>query len=96
MKVIDLARYIAPKARIKITGIRPGEKIHETLITEEESSHTKEFDKYFVIEPEFHFWDKREMKKGKKLPSNFRYSSNNNDWWLTEKDVKEMLNDSLL
>lgn len=91
MKVIDLARAIAPEAKIKVTGIRPGEKIHEILLTAEEARHAKEFDNHFVIEPEFHFWDKDNFKGGKDLPDDFKYTSDDNKYWLAEKEIKEML-----
>jgi UDP-N-acetylglucosamine 4,6-dehydratase (inverting) len=91
MKVIDLAEVIAPEAEKEIIGIRPGEKIHETLITEEEARHAKEFDDYIVIEPEHPFWDPSNLKDGKPLPDGFRYTSNDNTWWLTPNELKKML-----
>ncbi len=91
MKIIDLAEVIAPECKIEVIGIRPGEKINEVLLTEEEAHHTKEFDNYFVVEPEHHFWGKRNYKKGKSLPSNFIYSSGNNDHWLTKTELNKML-----
>ncbi len=90
MKVIDLVQVIAPKAQRKIIGIRPGEKIHETLLTQEEARYSKEFPKYFVIEPEFPLWGKV-VSKGKALPENFEYASENNNWWLTKENLAEML-----
>jgi len=91
MKIINLAEVIAPKTKIKITGIRPGEKTNETLLTGEEARHTKEFDNYFVIEPEFHFWDRGYFKGEKPLPLNFTYSSDNNDHWITKAELNKML-----
>lgn len=92
MKIIDLAKTIAPKASKKIIGIRPGEKMHETLLTEEESKHAKEFDSYFVIEPEFSFWDEeKNNKNGKVLSQGFCYSSDKNTEWLSEEQIKEIL-----
>ena len=91
MKIIDLAQAIAPKSKIKITGIRPGEKIDEVLLTGEEARHAKEFDKYFVVEPEYAFWNKNNFKDGKSLTSDFAYSSSNNDHWLTKAELNKML-----
>jgi UDP-N-acetylglucosamine 4,6-dehydratase len=54
MKITELARAIAPESDIQITGIRPGEKIHESLLTEDEARHSLEFDKFFIIEPNIH------------------------------------------
>lgn len=93
MKVTDLADVIAPGLARKIIGIRPGEKIHETLITEDEARHTQEFDTYYVIEPEFHFWQKDNLKGGKSLPVAFTYTSANNSWWLSNKELKGMISE---
>jgi len=91
MKIIDLAQAIAPQSEIKITGIRPGEKINEVLLTGEEARHTKEFDKYFIVEPEYAFWDENDFKDGKSLSSDFTYSSGDNDQWLTKQELMKML-----
>ncbi len=91
MKISDLADAIAPEATKEFTGIRPGEKLHEIMITEDESRHAKEFSDYFVIEPEFSFWKKENTLSGKSLPDNYRYSSDINDKWLTTDELKRML-----
>ena len=91
IKIIDLAHAIAPDAKIKIIGIRPGEKIHETLISEDEARHTRDFGKYFVVEPEFAWWKSPTKHKVKRLASEFLYSSNNNKWWLTVGDINKLL-----
>ncbi|MCM1987221.1 UDP-N-acetylglucosamine 4,6-dehydratase (inverting) [Methanococcoides seepicolus] len=90
MKIVDLADTIAPDAKKVITGIRAGEKLHEIMITEDEARHGKEFSDYFVIEPEFPFWDSGCLNGGKTLPDGFRYSSEINDVWLTNEQLKEM------
>jgi len=91
MKIIDLAQVIAPEAKRKIIGIRSGEKLNEILLTEEEARHTKEFDNYFVIEPEFPFWNENYFPDGKSLPDGFEYVSNKNDKWMTKEKMKEIL-----
>lgn len=91
MKIIDLVKVIAPEAQIKKIGIRPGEKINEVLLTQEEAHHAKEFDKYFIIEPEFPFWQKDNFKEGKPLSEGFRYASDTNKHWLSCDDLKKML-----
>ena len=91
MKIKDLATAIAPKAKQKIVGIRPGEKLHEIMITEDESRHALEFKDFFVIEPEHPFWSERRIKGGKKLPKDFRYSSDNNKKWLTNKELMKIV-----
>lgn len=93
MKVTDLIDVIAPSAKREAIGIRPGEKINEVLLIEEEARHSKEFDSYFVIEPEHSFWNKDNLGGGKSLPEGFRYTSGDNDRWLTKDDLKKMLKD---
>ena len=94
MKVIDLANVVAPDAKKKIIGIRSGEKLHEILLTEDEARHTREFDNYFVIEPEHPFWDKNNFNDEKSLPEGFRYTSDNNDKWLTEDELGKIVDES--
>jgi UDP-N-acetylglucosamine 4,6-dehydratase (inverting) len=91
MKIVDLAEAIAPGVKRKVIGIRPGEKIHELLLTEDEAKHSKEFDDSFVIEPEHPFWKEENLKGGKKLPDGFRYTSDNNDKWLTKKEILKII-----
>lgn len=93
MKVTDLSDVIAPEAKRKVIGIRPGEKINEVLLIGEEARHSREFNSYFVIEPEHPFWNKDNFKEGKSLLEGFRYTSGDNDWWLTKDDLKKMLKD---
>lgn len=93
MKITDLAETIAPGAEKEIIGIRPGEKIHEVLITEEEARHAKEFDGFYVIEPEHPFWDSSCLNGGKPLPTGFTYTSQTNDHWLTKEELIRMLAD---
>lgn len=90
MRMMDLADAIAPEAKKEIVGIRPGEKLHEIMITEDEARHAKEFSDYFVIEPEFPFWDKEKHVDGNPLPDGYRYSSDINDKWLTKEELKRM------
>lgn len=91
MKIIDLAESIAPGSKKKIIGIRPGEKIHEILLTEDEARHSKEFDNYFVIEPEHPFWDSEQLKGGRKLTAGFKYTSDNNQQWLNNGDLMKIV-----
>jgi len=91
MKIMDLAGVIAPGAKRKIIGIRPGEKVDEVLLTKEEAIHAKEFDTFFVIEPEYPFWHKDNFQDGKPLPAGFKYASNTNTEWLTKEKMAELL-----
>lgn len=91
MKIIDLANVVAPEAKKNIIGIRPGEKLHEVLLTEDESRHTLEFDKYFIVEPEHAFWGKTSHPNGRPLPDEFRYTSENNTLWLTNEQLRHIV-----
>lgn len=91
MKVTDLARAIAPECEIEIVGIRPGEKLHEAMITEDDARHTIEYDKYFVIQPEFPWWSRKYAEGGRPLAENFHYVSNTNDDWLSIEQLKELV-----
>ena len=93
MKIIDLVEVTAPNAEQSITGIRPGEKLHEVLITEEEARHTREFKDYYVIEPEFAYWTESTYwdMTGKSLLDGFRYTSDGNSYWLTKNELREMI-----
>jgi UDP-N-acetylglucosamine 4,6-dehydratase (inverting) len=91
MRVTDLAKVVSPGAKVKLIGIRPGEKLHEALLTEDEARHAKEFDRHFIIEPEFPFWDPSGHPGGKALAEGFRYSSDNNKEWLDAAGLKKIL-----
>ena len=91
MKIIDLTRAIAPECEIDIIGIRPGEKIHEVLITEEEGRHTLDYDGMYVVLPNYPWWNRQNYKTGTKLPEGFTYVSNTNDQWLSVKDLKGII-----
>ncbi len=91
MKLIELANAIAPEAKKKIVGIRPGEKIHEILLTEDESRHAREFSDSFVIEPDPPFWEINEKIRGKKLAEGFRYTSENSTVWLTKSKLMKII-----
>jgi FlaA1/EpsC-like NDP-sugar epimerase len=88
-KIMDLASAIAPGCKIKFTGIRPGEKINECLITEDEARHALEFKDFFVIKPELALKIK-EKHGGKYLPEEFRYSSDKNDKWLAKEELRKI------
>jgi UDP-N-acetylglucosamine 4,6-dehydratase len=91
MRMVDLVEAIVPDAKRKIIGIRPGEKLHEALITEEETRHAKQFDDYLVVEPEFSFWSGESSNGGRPLPEGTGYASDNNSWWLTPDELKRLV-----
>jgi UDP-N-acetylglucosamine 4,6-dehydratase len=90
MRVTQMAEALAPEAEHKVIGIRPGEKLHEVLLTEDEARHSLETDHGFVILPEHASWPLREVEGGRPLPSGFHYSSDQNDHWLDVDELREM------
>jgi UDP-N-acetylglucosamine 4,6-dehydratase (inverting) len=94
MRITDLAEAIAPGATKEAIGIRAGEKLHECLLTGEEARHTREFDTYFVVEPEHPFWKKDSVNAEKFLPDGFEYNSNSNDLWLSAKELLALIGPS--
>jgi UDP-N-acetylglucosamine 4,6-dehydratase len=91
MRIMDLAKVVAPKCKIEFVGIRPGEKVHESLISEDEARTTIEFDKMYVIQPVLSWWGANNWKGGIPLPNGFRYTSDTNVWWLTEDELKRIV-----
>jgi len=91
MKVTDLAEAICPNCEVEYIGIRPGEKLHEVMITEDDARQTIEFDDYYVIQPEFVWWNKEQMVGGKKLTEGFRYSSETNTDWLSIDELIKLI-----
>jgi UDP-N-acetylglucosamine 4,6-dehydratase len=91
-KVTDLAHAIAPQARIDTIGIRPGEKLHEMLISEDEARHTVELDKMYVVQPAEAAWFGYSWQaKGRVLKEGFSYSSDNNMEWLDVEGIKKYI-----
>lgn len=93
MRIVDLARAMAPDAEHRITGIRPGEKLHEVMVTEDEARVTYDIGDRYVIMPSRPTWHSEPPERGKPLPDGFRYSSDNNTDWLTEEQLLAMTKD---
>lgn len=90
MKVTDLARVVAPEARQEIVGIRPGEKLHEQMISPEDSYYTYEYPEHYKILPVINGWGEcaSRIKDGKKVEEGFMYSSDNNSEWMSDDDLR--------
>jgi len=91
MNIMDLAKAIDPECGTEIIGIRPGEKIHEVMIPLEEARRTLEFDGYYVLQPNFLFWERRNNHSGKPVDETFEYNSGTNPWKLTVDDMRGMI-----
>ena len=94
IKITELANVLNPNFKIKLTGIRPGEKLHELLISKNDSRNTIEFKNYFIIKPEIIFSNYRTnnyVEKFKNVTDDFEYISNNNPTWLKEKIFIKLL-----
>ena len=93
MKVIDIARVIAPEATQRIVGIRPGEKVHEQMIGNEDAEFTYEYPAYYKILPSINDWarDNARIKDGVKVPEGFSYTSDANQWWMTDLQLQNWI-----
>lgn len=93
MKMTDLAEAVAPGCQIELTGIRPGEKLHEVLVAEDEARNSIEFDDMFVITPIFQWWTSEKWPGGKPLPDSYRYTSDTNSDWFTPSQLHSIIDE---
>ena len=95
MKIVDIASTIQSNNKIKIIGVRPGEKMHEVMISKEDSFYTYEYKKYYKILSPITSTHKKKsyIKNGIKVQKNFEYSSDTNTSWMTKKNLDKWLND---
>ncbi|MEN6349892.1 MAG: UDP-N-acetylglucosamine 4,6-dehydratase (inverting) [Syntrophomonas sp.] len=94
MNIMDLAEAIAPGCQTEIIGIRPGEKLHEYMISADDSRNTLEYEDYYMIQPDFVWWEKDRFlaqNGGKPLSEGFSYSSDQNSHWLTVDELRKMV-----
>lgn len=93
MTITDIAKTIAPTARHEIIGIRPGEKIHEQMISPDDAPYTYEYDSYFKILPAIHSWDcdPKRINNGKKVSTDFSYRSDNNTDWMSVETLQQWI-----
>ncbi len=90
--ILDLAQAIGPECRIEVVGIRPGEKLHETLMTEDEARRALEFEDFFVIQPgPIIRWDNGHLNGCRPVAGGFKYRSDLNEWWLSPEDLGRIL-----
>jgi len=91
MKLVSLAETVAPGCEVEVIGIRPGEKLHEALISEDEARNTLELGDMFVIQPAHPWWSKENWVGGKVLPEGFRYTSDTNTRWLSSDEMEALI-----
>jgi UDP-N-acetylglucosamine 4,6-dehydratase len=94
VRVTDLARVVGPQCRQDVIGIRPGEKLHETMVPEDDARTTIEYDDHFVIQPTHSFWNHKDYmsgKPGRLCPDGFHYSSDTNTHFLSDPEIAEMV-----
>ena len=94
MKVVDVARVVAPECRTEVIGIRPGEKLHEVMVTADDAWNAVEMDDHYVIQPAAAWWDAKGFKAAsgaRAVPEDFVYSSDRNGWWLKPEELRELL-----
>ncbi|MFT5170638.1 MAG: UDP-N-acetylglucosamine 4,6-dehydratase, partial [Candidatus Marinamargulisbacteria bacterium] len=91
MTITDLVKAIAPECKIKNIGIRPGEKLYEIMITEDEARDTSELDDCFVIQPRSVFSSQKKLDGARDLPERFKYNSDNTPLRLTQEDLQAMV-----
>lgn len=97
-KILDIATAIAPNSKKEIIGIRPGEKIHEEMITETDSLNTLDCGKYYVILPSLYEWSLEDFKRkfdAKAVPHGFKYSSDINDEWVSVDDMRQLIREEI-
>jgi len=93
VRIIDLARAIAPESDIDIIGIRPGEKLHEVLISSDEARQTRELDQMYVVTPSFPWWREPTTPPGAPMAPDTTYASDANAQWLGVDELRQMLED---
>lgn len=91
MKILDIAEAVAPGCEMEFIGIRPGEKLHEALISEDESRNTLELDDMFVVQPAHSWWRRENWSNGRRLPEGFHYTSDTNSWWITKEELRDLV-----
>jgi UDP-N-acetylglucosamine 4,6-dehydratase len=95
MRLVDMAEAIAPGCDVQAIGIRPGEKLHEVLLSEDEARHALEVDDMFVIQPAHPWWRKENWQQARALPDGFRYASDSNTQWLSAEELYELVDESV-
>ncbi|HLW81508.1 MAG TPA: UDP-N-acetylglucosamine 4,6-dehydratase (inverting) [Candidatus Acidoferrales bacterium] len=91
IRICDLAHTIAPECSVEIVGIRPGEKLHEVMVPRDDARHTVELEDFFVVQPDFQWWDTKNWKSGEPCSDSFEYASNTNSEWLGYDAIRALI-----
>jgi UDP-N-acetylglucosamine 4,6-dehydratase/5-epimerase len=91
MKLLEMAEAIAPGCEVETIGIRPGEKLHEVLVSEDEARNTLELPDMYVVQPAHSWWRRENWEGGLPLADGFRYTSDNNPRWLTNRELQQLI-----
>jgi len=94
MNIMELVQALAPDCRTKISGIRPGEKLHEAMISLDDARNTLEYEDYYVIQPDLAWWDKARYQQetgGRPVAPNYSYSSNTNPHKLSASELQKLI-----
>jgi UDP-N-acetylglucosamine 4,6-dehydratase len=91
MNIMDLAKVMAPECEVDLIGIRPGEKVHEAMISSDEAHQATELDDRYAILPAHPWWSSKNWSEGKKLPDGWAYTSDSNSQWLAPDEMQAML-----
>ncbi len=96
-KITDLAEAMGPHCKLEYVGIRPGEKLHEVMVPEDDARNTLEYENCYIIQPTLHWWDSKHFQEkngnsGRPCPDGFRYSSDTNSHWLTIEEIRTLVN----
>jgi len=91
MKILDLAEAVAPGCEIEVIGIRPGEKLHEAMVSRDEARHTLRLGDKYILQPNYPWWDEEHWAEGDCLPEGFEYTSDKNDEWMTIEELRKII-----
>ena len=91
MKIVDLAKAIGPECKIEFIGIKPGEKLHESMISSDDSRNALEFEDYYIIQPQFDWWNRQNHPMGREVAIGFVYTSDNNPSFLSIEQMTQII-----
>ena len=91
MRITDLASALMPDSLVEVVGIRPGEKLHECMIGEDDAPYTFDLGNLYIIRPAIQTWPSNPSPRGEKVPGGFKYSSDLNERWISPDDLRQIL-----